>query len=128
MKVVIHFSVYRHQNSILFDVKDVANEIRRNNRRNNIDLEVNIGDQVTFGQIDSFMNQLLLSLNINPEDKKRTNNIAYGGTVKTNDSLDLAIRRITYYFDTDTTYIYMFTFRKVKGIDFSTFSKHYSRY
>lgn len=108
MKVVIHFSVYRYQKSILFDVKDVANEIHRNN----IDLEVNIGDKVTFGQIDSFMNQLLLSLNINPEDKKRTNNIAYGGTVKTNDSLDLTIRGITYYFDTDTTY--MFTFRDVK--------------
>lgn len=118
MKITIHFSVYKHQNSILFDVKDVANEIRRNN----IDLEVNIGVQITFGQIDSFMNQLLLSLNINPADKRRTHNIAYGGTVKNDDPSELAISGITYYFDTDTSYI--FTYRSVKGINFSTFPKH----
>ena len=118
MKITIHFSVYKHQNSILFDVKDVANEIRRNN----IDLEVNIGVQITFGQIDSFMNQLLLSLNINPAYKRRTHNIAYGGTVKNDDPSELAISGITYYFDTDTSYI--FTYRSVKGINFSTFPKH----
>lgn len=118
MKITIHFSVYKHQNSILFNVKDVVNEIRNNN----FDIEVNIGDQITFGKIDSFMNQLLLSLNINPEYKRRTNNVIFGGTVKTNDSLELAIRGITYYFDADTTY--MFTLRSVKGIDFSTFPKH----
>ena len=118
MKITIHFSVYKHQNSILFNVKDVANEIRRNN----IDLEVNIGLQVTFGQIDSFMNRLLLSLNINPADKRRTHNIVYGGTVKNDDFLELAISGITYYFDTDTSYV--FTFRNVKGINFSTFPRH----
>lgn len=125
MKVTIHFSVYEHHNSILFNVKDVANEIRGQSEkhRNNIDLEVNIGNQVTYGQIDSFMNQLLISLNINPENKRRTNNIAFGETVKTNDSLELAIRGITYYFDTDTT-SYL---KSVKGIDFSTFPK-YNRY
>ncbi len=118
MEVIIHFSVYKHQNSILFDVKDVINEIHRNN----IDLEVNISEEVTFKQIESFMDQLLLSLNINLEDKRRTNNIVYVGTVKTHDSLELAIRGITYYFDTDTSYV--FTYGSVKGINFSTFPKH----
>ena len=113
MNVVIHFSIFKYQNSILFDIKEVANEIHRNN----INIEVNIGNQVTFGQIDSFMNRLLLSLNI-----KQENNISFGGTVKTDDSLELAIRGITYCFNTDTTY--MFICRGVKGIDFSTFPKH----
>lgn len=118
MKVTIHFSVYKHQKSILFDVKDVVKEIRRNN----VDLEVNIGEKVTFGQIDFFMNQLLLSLNINIGDKRQTNYTPFGGTAEANDSLELAIRGITYYFNTDATY--MFIFRSVKGIDFSTFPKH----
>lgn len=123
MKVTIHFSVYVHHNSFLFNVKDVANEIRGQfeKHRNNIDLEVNIGNQVTYGQIDSFMDQLLLSLDINPEDKRRTNNIAFGETVKNNDSLELAIRGITYYFDTDAIYSDL---KSVKGIDFSTFPKY----
>ena len=92
MIVTIHFSVYKHQKSILFDVKDVVKEIRRNN----VDLEVKIGEKVTFGQIDFFMNQLLLSLNINIGDKRQTNYTPFGGTAEANDSLELAIRGITY--------------------------------
>ena len=59
---------------------------------------------------------------INIGDKRQTNYTPFGGTAEANDSLELAIRGITYYFNTDATY--MFIFRSVKGIDFSTFPKH----
>ena len=109
MKVTIHFSVYEHHNSILFNVKDVANEIRGQSEkhRNNIDLEVNIGNQVTYGQIDSFMNQLLISLNINPENKRRTNNIAFGETVKTTCS--------------SKKYIFSFHSKKIRDLFYENF-------